>query len=182
MTNELTLKVFIEDLAEVNKGNMVGRWYDLTDAKELQAAVDFIGSVEEHYISDYESEIFDVWEHETVDELKELAKVYGFVKESVEEFGVEAVKEVVSWIDIQDAESYVIATEHLIKVEPHVRDYEYALGVHVYDEYIEDTSADGIISRYFDYEKYGRDLILSGDFTYLGMHDDMFIFSDANML
>lgn len=182
MANELTLKVFIEDLAEVNKGNMVGRWYDLTDAKELQAAVDFIESVEEYYISDYESEIFDVWEHETADELRELAKVYGFVKESVKEFGVEAVKEFVSWIDIQDAESYVIATEHLVRVEPDVRDYEYALGAYAYDEYVVDGDVSDLFKNYFDYEKYGRDLILSGDFVYLGMHDDMFIFSDANML
>lgn len=182
MVNELNLKVFIEDLAEMNKGNMVGRWYDLTDAKELKAAVDFIGSVEEHYISDYESEVFDVWEHETAEELKELAAAYNFVKESVKDFGAEAVKEVSSWIDIQDAESYVIATEHLIKVEPNIRDYEYALGVHIFDEYIEDTSADGILTRYFDYEKFGRDLILGGDFAYLGMHDNMFIFSDANMI
>lgn len=180
MTNELLLNVFIEDLSEVNKGNMCGRWYDLTKAEELTAAIEFINSVEEHVITDVDSEVFFIDEYDGIDELTEVADVYPEVSKAVKDYGIDAVKEVLSWIDLIDGASYINQLERLFAVDYDVKGFEHAIGGYFFDNIVNSHGVDKDLIMYFDYESYGRDMLITEDVTYLNEYDGKYIFIDES--
>lgn len=158
------LNIYITNLGKYNEGHLVGEWVKLpVSQKELEKVLERIGineHYEEYFISDYETDInnFKVGEHDSVNELNELAETL----ENLDEYEREIVEVMIS-------EGYELkeAIEHkddcLIYNDCH--DME-----DVAIEYVKETgllnSIPEHLRNYFDYEAFGCDMSFEGHFVF----------------
>lgn len=165
------LKIYLTNLGKYNEGFLVGEWVELpaTD-EELEAVKTRIGinaEYEEMFISDYETDVdgVEVGEYENLEELNELA-------ESLENLDDDEM--IAMQAMLLDGYSFKEALE---KVQD--GDYRVYSGcdsmTDVAYEVVEECGyLDNVpenVSRYFDYEAFGRDLGIEG--TYYNINGDM---------
>ncbi|MGG1219370.1 antirestriction protein ArdA [Priestia endophytica] len=167
------IKIYLANLGKYNEGELVGEWFDLSEGHTLEEMTKEIGvapgtEYEEYAIHDYEAP-FEISEYASVPELIELAERL----ESLEEHEAKAVCAVV---DNGSANTYDEACDMVENGDVHfyfccddMADVAWNI--------IEETGAlEGVpevVSRYFDYERYGFDLELEG--TFLEIEDGTFI-------
>lgn len=179
---------FITNLGKYNEGSLVGEWVKFpTTAEEMQNVFDRIGlgqrddfgcPYEELFITDYDCYVTGVCrgfgEYENLDELNYLAarldemSDYDFkLFEAVVEAGDcgDSVKDLINLMDNLD--SYMVFSNV-------ANDYD--LGYYYIEESgCYDTDKLGALSRYIDYESFGRDVRFEegGCFTSAGyvLHD-----------
>lgn len=178
------LKVFITNLGKYNEGELVGKWVELPVyddelaeiLDEIQICHDdvkYYNSVgapyEEIFITDYEcDDIPDlkIDEHASIDTLNELEEDL----ESLSEEDIDAINIIVNeaGYTVEEAMDIVNANEYLIYYECYnMTDVAYA----IIEENGTLNNVPEILSRYFDYEAFGRDLKLEGNF-YLGNNNN----------
>lgn len=156
------LKIYLTNLGKYNEGILQGEWLSLPASdEEIEACKERIG-INEHYeewfITDYETDVngLKVNEYDDLDELNELAEAIEEDPEAAEAliyFGYDSADEIRDKID--DV-MYVCSTEGS-------ESEEFAVGYH----YAEECGSIDIpenLKCYFDYESYGRDIMLEGSF------------------
>lgn len=168
----MSIKIFVTDLHEYTCGNLVGKWFDVKDYTDMDAMLDecHIGWNEfaenernEWFVSDYESEEgvdiseffggdFPWLSEEEIEQLKELAEL----SEDNEDLIV-AMSEAgycINDIINEHDDHYLVEADNY-----------YDLGYELISECYDIEKMMGTLSSYFDYEAFGRDCVLGGDYT-----------------
>jgi antirestriction protein len=160
----MRLSIYLTNLGKYNEGELVGEWVNLpiTD-EELEAVLDRIGIDEEHeetFITDYECDNtqVEIREYTSVEDLNEMAEAVADFDE-IENAALEAF--LYFGYDFADAVEGVKNYEY--------RSYDGAMSMEdVAYEVVEEhgylNGVPKIVARYFDYEAFGRDLEIEGDF------------------
>lgn len=154
-------KIFLTDLHEYNNGRLVGDWVDITDFNRDEHNFNEIckrcGIKEgnEFFITDYESS-FDIDEYIDSETLYRLSEVISSCSDDY----IQAVCEYCCDLEeqIQHCED-----EDLVFIpsdDPSYEDLAYSIL-----EETEELDPNDWKSSYFDYEAFGRDLVMSGDYT-----------------
>lgn len=153
-------RIFLTNLGKYNEGELIGEWVDLP-VDSFDDVLERIGindEYEEWFITDYETDYgFKIGEYDNIDDLNELAEVCEDADEDVIKalsyFGYDTADEIADHIDNVN---YVTSVSGLESAE-------YAVGYTFAKEYgcldIPDN-----LEPYFDYESYGRDIMIDGNF------------------
>jgi hypothetical protein len=160
------MKIFLTNLGKYNEGELVGEWVELpVSHEELQKVFERIGineEYEEYFITDYECDLYEVGEYENIDKLNDIAerikKLYG------EERNV--VKALIQKLDytLDEAIEKVNNGDYRIYYDcDEMADVAYQ----VVEEcgYLENVPDN--VARYFDYESFGRELGIGGNYIFL---------------
>jgi antirestriction protein len=156
------LRIFYANLGLYNEGIISGEWLELpaTD-KEIEDAMNRTGyddTHEEYFIPDYETDVHGlrIGEYDSIDELNKIAELIDDEPEKAEAliyFGYSTAEEIAENLD----NVFYIATCEGFMNEHETIGYYYAEecgGLNIPEE----------IKGYFDYEAYGRDIALNGNF------------------
>lgn len=160
-------RIYLTNLGKYNEGELVGKWVDLP-CDDFAAELAKIGVsnepdesgryYEEYFITDYESDVHGlrVGEYDNLDELNDLA---------------EAIEENETAAAVLIKQGYTTADE----IREHIDDVayiceagfnsDYELGYYYATEcgYLDKIPED--LRDYFDFESFGRDIRLNGNFT-----------------
>ena len=156
------LKIYYTNLGLYNEGILSGEWVELpATEEEIKAVMERTGydeTHEEYFITDFETDIhgLNVGEYDDIDELNELAELIDDEPEKVEAllyFGYDTPDEIRENLDNL---CYVTTPEGLESDEEAVGYY--------YAEEVGCLNIPENIKCYFDYESYGRDIMLEGQF------------------
>ena len=156
------LNIYLTNLGKYNEGILQGEWLELpaTD-EEIEACKDRIGindHYEEWFITDYETDVngLTVGEYDDIEELNQLAEI---IEQDAE--GVAAL----IYFGYTEAEEIADRLDDLIHIEgSHMMSMDESIGYYYAEEC---GTIDGIpenLRCYFDYEAYGRDIRLEGNF------------------
>ena len=167
-TKGIELQAFITNLGKYNEGILAGEWvkFPVSD-EELQEVFQRIGIssepdqngiiYEEYFITDYECELdLGFGEYTSIETLNEAAEALA----DLDEYDCELVKAILESGDYDNVQE---AIENKDK-------YTFYRGMELIDVaydiidncYPEISNSDSILSTYFDYEAYARDLGFSG--------------------
>lgn len=158
------LNIFITNLGKYNEGELIGEWVELPiseeDLEKVFERIEINERYEEFFITDYETDIpdFKVGEFDSVDELNELTETLENLDGSDKEVVYALLSES---YDIQEAiekkdDCYIYWNcEDMTDVAYEV--VEQCGYLHNVPE---------TIARYFDYEAFGRDLRIEGNFVF----------------
>lgn len=167
------IKVFITNLGKYNEGYLIGEWLELpATEKEITDVLKRIGIneepdedgnyYEEYFITDYETDVdgLKIGEYENLDDLNELAEAVEDNEEAAAAliyYGYDTADEI---RDNLDNVIYVTSTEGS-------ESEEFAIGWF----YAKEAGCLNIpdeIEPYFDFEAYGRDIMMEGSFYTVG--------------
>lgn len=161
------INIFLTNLGKYNEGELVGKWLSLPISEEnLENAMDEIGiseEYEEYFISDYETDIdgFEIGEYANLEELNELA-------EELENMDDTEAKVFIACIQIgrnaDEALECIINGDYRIYYNClDMADVAYK----TVEEcgYLQNVPEQ--VSNYFDYESFGRDLEIEGNYVYV---------------
>ena len=157
-----SISIFLTNLGKYNEGHLIGEWLALPASdEEISAVLERIGineQYEEYFITDYESEVsgLTVGEYDNIEELNELAEVLEDNAETAEAliyWGYDSAEEISAHLD----DVCYICTPEGFESD------EYAIGWHCAKE-MECLEIPENIESYFDFESYGRDIMLDGQF------------------
>jgi antirestriction protein len=157
------VNIFLTNLGKYNEGELVGEWVELP-VDDFQPILDRIGindEYEEWFITDYEAP-FEINEYDDIEELNDIAReIQDFNSTQLEV--LKAYEE--AGYEMRDAIEKVIDNEFFYLEGDTEEDlawsYIDAIGS------FEDAVSKENKQYYFDYEAYGRDLVLGGDYTYV---------------
>lgn len=160
-------RIYLTNLGKYNEGELVGKWIDLPiDDDDLEKVyeeikIDF-NEYEEVFITDFENDYgYHVDEYDSIEELNEIADEFehltayetDIVKVLIDQGGYTAE-------DALDKKDNVIVYSDCYTMEDVARQYAESVGL--LDE------VPDYLQSYFDYEAYGRDMEISGQFYYGG--------------
>lgn len=160
------MKIYLTNLGKYNEGELVGEWVELPAAQEeLEKVFERIGineEYEEYFITDYECDLYEVGEYENIDKLNDIAER---IKELDEE-GSKVVKALIQKLDytLDEAIDKVNSGDYMIYNDcENMTDVAYQ----VVEEcgYLENVPDN--VARYFDYESFGRELGIAGNYIFL---------------
>ena len=152
------LKVYIVNLGKYNEGEEAGAWFTLpVDPDEVAERIGLNGNYEEYAIHDYELPV-DIDRYMSLEELNRLPELVEKVAERIGEDNIQAVlKEWFSSLEeLADHVEDIIWYSYCSSME----ELAYLL---INDEGLLDSVPDSI-RRYFDYESYGRDMEIEGQY------------------
>lgn len=177
----MTMKIYLTNLGKYNEGELVGEWVSLPiDEEELNAVFDRIMichddkmyydevgcPYEEYFITDYECDFYQIGEYEDLDSLNEMAEEL----ESLDDDQEEIVKILMSeyGYSLEDAAEKVNNGDYIIYSDcDDMTDVAYQ----VVEECGYLSNVPETVARYFDYEAFGRDLGLEGNFSFMNNGD-----------
>lgn len=160
------MKIYLKNLGKYNEGELVGEWVELPASQEdLEKVFERIGineEYEEYFITDYECDLYEVGEYENIDKLNDIAER---IKELDEE-GSKVVKALIQKLDytLDEAIDKVNSGDYMIyNACENMTDVAYQ----VVEEcgYLENVPDN--VARYFDYESFGRELEIEGNYIFL---------------
>jgi len=156
------LNIYLTNLGKYNEGYLIGEWVTLPiDESDLTDVMERIGINEEYeetFITDYETDIdgLKVSEYDSIDYLNSIAELAENDPEKVAAlmyFGYEAVEEIEAHMD----DIAYCCTPEGSETE------EFAIGYYFAKE-LGCLSIPEEIENYFDFDAYGRDIMLEGRF------------------
>ena len=177
----MSMKIYLTNLGKYNEGELVGEWVSLpVDKEELNAVFDRIMichddkmyydevgcPYEEYFITDYECDFYQIGEYEDLDSLNEMAEEL----ESLDDDQEEIVKILMSeyGYSLEDAAEKVNNGDYIIYSDcDDMTDVAYQ----VVEECGYLANIPETVARYFDYEAFGRDLGLEGNFSFMNNGD-----------
>lgn len=160
------MKIFLTNLGKYNEGELIGEWVELpVSHEELKKVFERIGineEYEEYFITDYECDLYEVGEYENIDKLNDIAER---IKELDEEKS-KVVKALIQKLDytLYEAIDKVNSGDYMIYNDcENMTDVAYQ----VVEEcgYLENVPDN--VARYFDYESFGRELEIEGNYIFL---------------
>lgn len=161
------LRIYLTNLGKYNEGFLVGEWVELP-CDDFSPVFERIGIseepdengnyYEEFFISDYESDVpgLKIGEYDNLEELNHLAEIIEDVPEKVEVlkyFGYDDAEEIREHLD----DVIYITTPEYFESDEEAIGYYYAKGLGCID--IPEN-----VEPYFDFEAYGRDIMINGSF------------------
>lgn len=154
------LNIYLTNLGKYNEDFLVGKWVELP-CYDFEKVFDEIGineEYEEYFITDFETDVngLTVGEYDDLEELNDLAEAIEENPEAAEAliyFGYETAEEIREHMD----DVIYITTPKTFETE------EEAVGWY-YAEEINCLEMPDFIKNYFDYESYGRDIMIDGSF------------------
>lgn len=160
------LRIYLTNLGKYNEGQLVGEWVELPVTKEeLEKVFERIGineEYEEYFITDYECDFgYQVGEYENLESLNELAETLDELEED-EERVVKAAIEYGYTLD----EAIETANNGDYRIYSNCNDMT-DIAYQVVEECGYLDKVPETVSRYFDYESFGRDLGIEGTFIFL---------------
>lgn len=161
------INVYVANIGKYNEGELVGGWISLPRSEEeiedfLRGTVGINDEYEEYAIHDWESNYFEkISECESIDSLNEKAEI-------VDGLNIYEEKTAKAAIEIFGDEFWLYSIDDFVLYdEVHT---EYDLGYYwAVDSGCYDLGG-SVLSRYFDYEAFGRDIDLetNGGFSSYG--------------
>lgn len=160
------MKIFLTNLGKYNEGELIGEWVELPASnEELKKVFERIGineEYEEYFITDYECDLYEVGEYENIDKLNDIAER---IKELDEEKS-KVVKALIQKLDytLYEAIDKVNSGDYMIYNDcENMTDVAYQ----VVEEcgYLENVPDN--VARYFDYESFGMELEIEGNYIFL---------------
>ena len=160
------MKIFLTNIGKYNEGELIGEWVELpASQEELKKVFERIGineEYEEYFITDYECDLYEVGEYENIDKLNDIAER---IKELDEEKS-KVVKALIQKLDytLYEAIDKVNSGDYMIYNDcENMTDVAYQ----VVEEcgYLENVPDN--VARYFDYESFGRELEIEGNYIFL---------------
>lgn len=156
------MKIFLTNLGKYNEGE----WVELpVSQEELQKVFERIGineEYEEYFITDYECDLYEVGEYENLDTLNEIAERI----EELDEEESKVVKALMSELGytLDEAIGKVNSGDYMIYYDcDDMTDVAYqVVGGCGYLDNVPDD-----VARYFDYESFGRELEIEGNYILL---------------
>ena len=161
------IKVFLTNLGKYNEGYLIGEWLELPatqqEIDETMAKIGINEEYEEYFITDYETDIegVEVGEYSNLDELNELAEQLDELEEDAQK-AIQAM--LLDGYTFNEALEKAINGDYAIYFDcDNMTDVAYE----IVEEcgYLNDVPE--TIARYFDYEAFGRDLNIEGNFKAL---------------
>ena len=170
-------KAYITNLGKYNEGELVGEWVDFPidedDFEDVLKSIDIDGKYyEEWFVTDYDCNLngFD-WEefgeYPSLDDLNE----FGELIDNIDSYNLDVINN--AYEIIGDLKETINAVEDgKVYYYPGVYN-DVELGYWMIDEIYDGNPTPDLAIRYFDYERYGRDIRLkgNGDFTEDGFVD-----------
>ena len=158
------LKAYITNLGKYNEGYLIGEWIEFPISKEeLNKVFKRIGineRYEEFFFTDYENNAFGLGEFESIERLNQIGEMLEGLEDEEILFSI-----LDNGYDVEEA----------IKI---VKDCDYVYYSNCNDmidvayEYVEQSgmldNVPEFAQRYFDYEQFGRDLMIDGNFVGCG--------------
>lgn len=170
------VNIFLTNLGKYNEGELVGEWVKLP-VDDFQPILDRIGindEYEEWFITDYEAP-FEINEYDNIEELNDIAReIQDFNSTQLEV--LDAYKD--NGYDMRDAIDKVIENDYFYLEGDTEEDLAYSY-IDMAGSF-EDAVSKEDKQYYFDYEAYGRDLVLGGDYSYVDDVVDLNSFADKD--
>ena len=158
------MKIYIKNLGKYNEGELLGEWVELPiSTDEFNNVLERIGindKYKEYFISDYETDFdYEIGEYDSISELNDLA----YQLEDIED-GKEVIKAMLeSGYDMEESIEKFKNNDFMIWYDcEHMYDVAYC---YVEETGMLDNVPDGL-AQYFDYELFGRDMYLEGDYIF----------------
>lgn len=177
----MTMKIYLTNLGKYNGGELVGEWVSLPiDEEELNAVFDRIMichddkmyydevgcPYEEYFITDYECDFYQIGEYEDLDSLNEMAEELKNLDDDQEEIVKIFMSEY--GYSLEDAAEKVNNGDYIIYSNcDNMTDVAYQ----VVEECGYLNNIPETVACYFDYEAFGRDLGLEGNFSFMDNGD-----------
>ena len=167
-TVKTILSVWIGNLGAYNAGILRGDWYDLDnyDLEELETAVNELtnNGRNDYFIADSMSDYgVEVGEYES---LESLYAKYLTVQDIIEQYGENAADVIAAYTNnISDD------LEHIYSYEFYFYSDCYTMADVAFEYLDQNGGLDEMpehLRNYFDYESYGRDMEIEGNFYYAG--------------
>ena len=160
------IRIALTNLGKYNEGELTYKWVELpyTD-EELTEALEAIGidgeEYEEYFITDYEAP-FNIGEYENLEELNDKAMEYDVLDEQEKEVLALYMEEVND--DFDDALQVTTCGDYI--VHANCDDMTDVAHAYVHDYGVYDLDVMGNLAIYIDYEMFGRDLAIGGNFVF----------------
>lgn len=159
------MNIYLTNLGKYNEGQLIGEWVELPVSKEeLQKVFERIGineEYEEYFITDYECDFYKIGEYENIDTLNEIAERI----EELDEEEASIVKALMSELSytLDEAIDKVNSGDYRIYYDCNdMTDIAYQ----VVEECGYLNNVPDNVARYFDYESFGRDLGIEGNYIF----------------
>lgn len=159
------MNIYLTNLGKYNEGELIGEWVELpVSQEELQEVFKRIGineEYEEYFITDYECDFYEVGEYENIDTLNEIAERLDELDESESKIVKAMMSECGYTLD--EAIEKVNNGDYMIYSDcENMTDVAYQVVENCgYLDNVPET-----VSRYFDYESFGRDLGIEGTYIF----------------
>lgn len=161
------MRIYLTNLGKYNEGHLIGEWVDLpVSDDDLEAVKERIGINEEYeewFITDSECDIdgLDIGEYADIDELNDQAEQL----EDLEEIEIKALQAFLAdGCDFEDAIEHVNSGDFCYYLN--CSDMEDVAQQYCDDCGILESIPDNL-QCYFDFEAYGRDMEIEGNFHYI---------------
>lgn len=165
------LKIYVTNLGKYNEGFLIGKWLELpaTD-EEIKKTLKEIGIsdepdenglyYEEYFITDYETDVdgLKVGEYDNLDDLNELAETLDELDEDEKEIVNAVMGEGYSLENAIDKKDDVIIYSNCSNMTEVAEEYAEQVGL------LESVPEE--LRYYFDFEAYGRDMEIEGNFVF----------------
>ena len=171
------LRIYLTNLGKYNEGELLGEWIDLPVSRDELIKVfdriqichdgvdyfdEFGNPYEEYFVTDYETDFgYEVGEYESIEKLSELAEqldnMNATEREALEAF-IDNGCSLEEALDHVENGDYVVflGCNDMTDVACQV------VSTYGYLDNIPDT-----VARYFDYEAFGRDLDIEGNYIFI---------------
>lgn len=159
------MNIYLTNLGKYNEGELIGEWVELpVSQEELQEVFKRIGineEYEEYFITDYECDFYEVGEYENIDTLNEIAERLDELNETESKIVKSMMSECGYTLD--EAIEKVNNGDYMIYSDCNdMTDVAYQVVENCgYLDNVPET-----VSRYFDYESFGRDLGIEGTYIF----------------
>ena len=159
------MNIYLTNLGKYNEGELIGEWVELpVSQEELQEVFKRIGineEYEEYFITDYECDFYEVGEYENIDTLNEIAERLDELNETESKIVKAMMSECGYTLD--EAIEKVNNGDYMIYSDCNdMTDVAYQVVENCgYLNNVPET-----VSRYFDYESFGRDLGIEGTYIF----------------
>lgn len=169
------INIFITNLGKYNEGELIGEWVTLPiSEEELKKVCERIGineDYEEYFITDYECDFMKIGEYESISSLNEIAEKISELDEKEKKVAKALISECSYTID--EAIEKVNNGDYIIYYDCNdITDVAYQ----VVEEYGYLNDVPDTVTRYFDYESFGRDLGIEGTFIFTDDNEAIKVF------
>ena len=170
------MNIFITNLGKYNEGELIGEWATLPiSEKELQELFERIGineEYEEYFITDYECDFYEVGEYENIKTLNEIAEKWGELNEEAQKVAKAIMNDL--GYNLEEATRIANNNDYIIYYDCNdMTDIAHQIVEEC--RYLDNVPDN--VAKYFDYEAYGRDLQIEGNFIFLNNDEVIEIFN-----